>query len=396
MPKVILSKKIGIKEYIKKRGEVLENLSAIVSFRSGYADEFYPFPILHSAKEVDEFLSLQSVLVRALKQIVKYYFTDKDIYTRVPLSKKVAKQLRRLSLTTYHIGGIRPDYIYSKGGIPMICEINARFIFNALYMTIYMDEVFKKMFPRYKGLQEINKLGKCIRNDFKDRHVAVIKDREDGYDIHSFLLEHPKANLFNTKLIKSVFKKYSTIILELHQDEVEKHLKVICDAVLEGKNILNDPRTLFMVHDKRLLSVLSNEKIMKKYISLKDAQLLKKHIVPTYVNSVDKKIFSRALRDKKKWVAKKAISGKADGLYIGKEKSIDEWKKILKQPDTLLQVHIEEKKFRFYDPLKRHINEWYIAGTLPIWNEQSFGPGLYRVSHTHKHDFARFIQPMII
>jgi len=244
-------------------------------------------------------------------------------------------------------------------------------------------------------LPDLGKLYDRLRTEFKSKEIAVLKDREDGYDIHSFLFEHPKAKLFDIKSIESILKRYQTIILELHQDEVEKHLKGICDAIQAGKEVINDPRTLFIVHDKRLLSVLSNEKIMKRYLSKKDARLLKNHVIPTYVKGSDDRIFSFARNKKARFVAKKAISGKADGLYIGKEKEKDEWIRILKRPDTLLQKYVEQRTFIFYDPLKRTSNKWYLAGVLPIWKDEVFGPGLYRVSHIKKHDFARFLQPMI-
>jgi len=381
--------------YLKKRSILLKSLPDKILFRNGYADEFYPFPILHFKTEINKFLDIQHVLVKALKQVVAHYFVDVDIQKRVPLSKKIRKHLKKLSSIEYTIGGIRPDYIYSKSGKPMICEINARFVFNGLYMSIYMDQAFGKLFPNYQRLPDLGKLYDRLRTEFKSKEIAVLKDREDGYDIHSFLFEHPKAKLFDIKSIESILKRYQTIILELHQDEVEKHLKGICDAIQAGKEVINDPRTLFIVHDKRLLSVLSNEKIMKRYLSKKDARLLKNHVIPTYVKGSDDRIFSFARNKKARFVAKKAISGKADGLYIGKEKEKDEWIRILKRPDTLLQKYVEQRTFIFYDPLKRTSNKWYLAGVLPIWKDEVFGPGLYRVSHIKKHDFARFLQPMI-
>ena len=136
--------------YLKKRSILLKSLPDKILFRNGYADEFYPFPILHFKTEINKFLDIQHVLVKALKQVVAHYFVDVDIQKRVPLSKKIRKHLKKLSSIEYTIGGIRPDYIYSKSGKPMICEINARFVFNGLYMSIYMDQAFGKLFPNYQ------------------------------------------------------------------------------------------------------------------------------------------------------------------------------------------------------------------------------------------------------
>ncbi|MEK7641416.1 MAG: hypothetical protein AAB365_00295 [Patescibacteria group bacterium] len=394
MPYFRIPKTITVDGYVDTRFKLIKKLSPKALFRNGYADEFYPFPIVHSRKEIDTFVQVQRVLHKALTGIVENYFSDTDIQKRVPLAKEVATQLRRISSCPYRVGAIRPDYIYTKVGQPLLCEINARFIFNGFFMSIYMNEAFQSLFPMYSQMRGIQNLKNSMKERFGTQDVPVIKDREDGYDVHSFLLEYPSAQLFGVKDLKKILKKYPTVVLELHQDEVEKHLKVICDAIISGTTILNDPRTLFIVHDKRLLSVLSDVRIMRRYLTASETALLTGFVIPTYTSDTHPKIFSKAEKDRSKWVGKKAISGKADGLYIGKEKEPAVWKAILKRPDTLLQPYIVQKKFRFWDPLKRKVNEWYLAGVLPMWDDAFFGPGLYRVSHTHKHDFARFIQPM--
>ena len=59
-----------------------------------------------------------------------------------------------------------------------------------------MNEVFGKLFPSFKNLDGMSQLKNEIHKTFDNKNVAVIKDREDGYDIHSFLLEYSRAKLF--------------------------------------------------------------------------------------------------------------------------------------------------------------------------------------------------------
>jgi hypothetical protein len=386
----------SVSTYLRNRVRLFKHTPTHVLFRNGYADEFYPLPLIHTEKEVAQLINIQKVIHKAVTCIVENYFKDTDIQKIIPLSKKVRNELRKLYCIPYKVGGIRPDYIYTKSGRPMICEINARFIFNGFFMSIYMNDIFKKVFPKYRKMKDLTSLSNTLKTYFKKKKVAIIKEREDGYDTHSFMLENPKAELFRIQDMKKVLRTYQTIVLELHQDELEKCLGNVSKSILQGKEILDDPRTIFIVHDKRILSVLSKTKIMKRYLSSKkDLKILETHVIPTYTMNRDKKTLANVALQKNHWVIKKAISGKAEGLYIGKEKTPTEWKQILKIKNVIFQPYIKQKEFVFWDPTKRAMNQWHLAGTLPMWNNESFGPGLYRVSHTHKHDFARFIQPLL-
>jgi hypothetical protein len=386
---------ITIQEYLEKRVSLLRRLPKNALFRNGYADEFYPYPVLHSKKEIEKFTHIQQVLIKAIKHIIENCSVDKDIQKRIPLSKTILEQIKRISSIPYEIGGIRPDYIYTKSGVPVICEINARFMYNGFYMSTYMNSVYSRMYPEYSSLTGIANLQKLLKRT-RNTSFAVVKGREDGYDIHNMLLDNPEVSLHNMDSIERVCKKYKTLYLELHQDELEKNLEIVCTAMIRGVRVINDPRTIFIVHDKRILSVLSNVSIMKKYMSKAECDILKKHIIPTYIKGVDIDIFVDAKKHKDKFVAKKSISGKSDGLYIGKDKSDREWNSVLNKDDTLLQPYVLQKEFKMFNPFKRSISTYNLAGVLPIWNDTAYGPGLYRVFSIERCRFVHFIQPLQI
>ncbi|MCF7831293.1 MAG: hypothetical protein K9M36_00175 [Candidatus Pacebacteria bacterium] len=397
MPKIYLPHNISPEKYLKQKNKILQSAAPVSFFRSGYIEEFYPFPIIHTKKEIADLKKIQQVVLKATTIIVQNYFKDTDISDRVPLAKNVRSALKNISHLPYHIGGIRPDYLYDKNGVIKICEINARFVFNAFFMSMYANDAFAKQYSLFKKLPDFDALSKILQDTFPRREkVAIIKNREDGYDIHSFLLEIQNTELFDTKNIKKILATYSHVVLELHQDEAEKYVKQICNAMKKGVHIYNDPRTLFIVHDKRFLSILSNKKIMKRYLSEKDASFLTKHIIPTYTQKTDTEKFLVAQKNKNAWVVKKSISGKSDGLYIGKEKNKTEWKKIIKKKDSLLQPYVVQKTFEIWDPYRQKHADFYLAGVLPIWNDTVFGPGLYRITPSYKHKFAGFIQPLLL
>lgn len=393
MPQII-SAKNAQPSYFKDYISLMRAFDPKALARFEYADGFYPYPSIHSAHEIKELEHIQLVLQKALKQVVTNYFEDNEIQSIVTIPRAVAKQLKRLTPTDYNIGLIRPDYIYTQIGKVQICEINARFGFNAAYMSTYAHGAMRKEHAGYKAISGTTQLQADLRTLNKS-NVAVVKEREEGYDIHFLLLTSQKAHLESTKYLDNLSHvKDDLLVLELHQDELTHHLSKICDYILTGGEVLNDPRTIYIAHDKRLLAVLCDTHIMNKYLSSDEAQLLKRHIVPSFTQDTSQTKFVQAAQDKSSWMLKRAISGKGDGLIFGYKTAKKRWEQLLKNKNYVLQPFVVQKTFAFYDPHFELVRNFCIAGTMPMWNDHVYGPGLSRIYSQKPHKFFRFIQPV--
>lgn len=386
---------ISLKEYTRLRVLLLKSVKTEYLFRDGYIDAFLPFPCLQTRKEARVFYKIQKVLEGAVKQIVLNYSSDLEIQKVYSLSASVKKELHGLKDVPYSVGLIRPDFLISKKGTPLICEINARFVFNAFYMTQEVDRVFAKVYKDFISPSNIRDFSKNLNSSFNTEEVAIIKGREAGYDVHTFMLNNVKARLFGVKDLETVIKKYKTIILELHQDELEPYLGLVCSAVKKGVRFINDPRTIYLVHDKRILAVLTDKKIMTKYLSISNWKLLQRYIVPTFSKSNGEKIFKASISNKDEWVVKKAISGKSDGLYTGKFKTDYEWARIVREKDIIIQPYVKQKKFKYWNPYTQNMTDAFLVGTLPQMSATSYGVGLYRLFDIEKEKFAFFVQPVL-
>jgi hypothetical protein len=96
---------------------------------------------------------------------------------------------------------------------------------------------------------------------------------------------------------------------------------------------LNDIRTIFLAHDKRMLSVLTSPDIMSDYLAASDVRLLMDCIVPTYVCGVHADIVAAAKLHRSDWLIKPNGGGKGIGIVFGRDSVSDEsWSEILDNP----------------------------------------------------------------
>ena len=125
------------------------------------------------------------------------------------------------------------------------------------------------------------------------------------------------------------------IMLELHQDEIEALDEELLVEI--GKVCWNDLRTIYLAHDKRMLGLIRRELpwlVQCGVITTAQGKEIEDGIVETYTPSdetwswmTDRTIHG----EKDKWVLKKCLSGKGDGMLFGKDMTEQAWKKFLKE-----------------------------------------------------------------
>lgn len=384
---------MNTENYFRDRVILLQSLSEQAHWRAGYADSYYPYPVLLDPKEISVLEKLQGIVSHALECVVRNYFHDRRISSLLSLENPIAEQLWRLEAIPYHLDFARPDFLYDRNGDIRVCEVNARFILNGLIMSIYMDKAFSSLFEEGQHLSGIADLESLLRTSFSGE-VSVLKGREAGYDIH-FLQSYSSQVVFFPLEESAVFlQRNSPLILELHQDELKTILPFVVDAFLSGKKIYNDPRTLYLIHDRRLFSILSNTDIMKEYLSADHCALLSQAIIPTFLPGVHTDIIEQAKREKDHWLAKKTLSGKCQGLVLGFDTGPEEWEQVLGDQDYVLQPSIEQKEFFLWQPYFRKYQSVHLAGTLPLVHGKAFGPGLFRAHDSKTVSFLSFVQAL--
>ena len=187
------------------------------------------------------------------------------------------------------------------------------------------------------------------------------------------------------KMDKKVY--IDQFIIELHQDEILDIPFEILQCLVNSCTILNDLRTIFIVHNKRFLSLLSDDTFLEEYLSNVHRSYLKQHrilsILPEKLQS-DVDLYNKILKQKEDWLIKPSLFGKGEGIVFGKNVNEKEWIRlidncILNSNKFLIQEYIKQEKFSVYH--EEILNEYNLAGTLLCFDTRFLSPGIFRASN---------------
>ena len=185
--------------------------------------------------------------------------------------------------------------------------------------------------------------------------------------------------------------------LELHQDE----FRSLSTAMLReiARRCFNDLRTIFLVHDKRMLGIVLEELndlvSVQKVLSSREADILRRGITLT-VNPGSRALsavmkVSRVWPDiKDEFLLKPIRSGKGAGIIFGSDESRGQWIRRLEElrrrglrgdeSNFVIQRRIQQPRFKLWlhDGTKALQN--YLVGTFMVVNGCYVGIGLWRTS----------------
>lgn len=143
--------------------------------------------------------------------------------------------------------------------------------------------------------------------------------------------------------------------IECSQSELLAMDKDIISKILSCPHI-NDVRTVFLAHDKRMLSVLTTPSVMRDYLPPHDVEILMTAIIDTYICGVHHDIVQIAKKNRYEWMIKPNGGGKGIGIVFGKDCENDEsWCDILDNPkhaNYVIQKVVSQQKVGQYISLK--------------------------------------------
>lgn len=358
----------------------------------GGMDTYSCVPLAMHAQQVSRLEKMVVVLNRALRQVVANYFHDERIRAIYGLDMFLESVLKMADGLPYHIGACRPDFLQTESGGLKICEIGARFPLNGWMISHYFNDMESKLqtYPDHeiKPVPELDGITTHITRFFDvEKPVTLLLDHEQGSEIHWFLEDaahlglqaytlKPQALQLRGETIYADGKPMCQFILEMDREELRKFDPHVLRKLIETATYFNDVRTLILVHDKRVLSVLYDENIMLDYLSARDYDFLRPFLIPSF-SLRDARIRKKITTDDVNWVLKQSSGGRGVGMYIRNECEVDLWKETVEDewPSYMVQEYIPQ---RLYHIENRPIQ---IVGMLLCFNDTFFGPGIYRGSH---------------
>lgn len=267
-----------------------------------------------------------------------------EIRENFQFDSKIHHILTQLNIhrPNYQMGAYRPDIIFANGDLfkinglhsfqPKLCEINARFPFNGYFLSagLCSTDEQNRLSKQFSTL--IETIIKSANFD-TTKCMFIIKSKEHGYDIHLFQQYWAKAYsqscvFIDPKHLKTennqLFDQNTNhsieqCILELHQDEILQLPDEILELFIKNKqlNYINDLRTIFILHDKRLFSLLSNSQFLD--VLLNNTQHQIPELIPkTYIiNKIPNYLKDYVIHNKEYWCIKPNLAGKGENITIG-------------------------------------------------------------------------------
>ncbi|KAL8942521.1 MAG: hypothetical protein Q9216_001622 [Gyalolechia sp. 2 TL-2023] len=357
-----------------------------------------PHPLIVPQSQLFRLEKVHQLLSSAVTNIVERWWSDEGAHfpDRMPLEpheEEIPEWMSRLDDRVMPLyrncqGSWRPDFLldnrYSQGGF-QICEINSRFPFNGLLHTAFLQQAYLEMEDKTKRLARLAARPEDIIDGlfslFDPSHpLHLLKREETGLDIHQ-LVEYiesvtgrrpslitssdlrlvPCAHSITGSSLSCVIGQDANggeklevihqVGLELHQHELaELPPAMLREIALRS---FNDLRTVYLVHDKRMLGVVL-EKLdslvdRQRLFSSTEANFLRQHMARTIKPGSKKMeaILSLSKHDsdiRRDFFLKPIRGGKGQGFVFGTDTTADEW---ILQLESLQQPDLKAGQLKF-------------------------------------------------
>ncbi|WP_442266312.1 hypothetical protein ACSIGC_00945 [Tenacibaculum sp. ZS6-P6] len=383
-----LSKKgVSIREYKQRLENYVGELSHDISV-------FKNTPLLSTNHQLESYQELTKLLNKALQQIVSNFNKDIRIQQIYQLDVELVSILKLADSFPYEVGMYRPDIIFDDKGQAKICEIGCRYPINGWMLSYYITQVLKELHTLENDWSpvsfQLDFISEIFKNFNIDKNIFYLHNKEKGTEAYLLFEELNKRGFsiqdvapsqlsFVNDQLEYKGEQTSQFILELDREELKTIDKKVLKAIVKSERCISDIRSIILVHDKRVLSVLYNEEIMLDYMTCKEYRFLKQFLIPSFILDTSKKReeFSKSAEN---WVLKRSSGGRGIDMYVKAECSKELWENTIQNEwkNYMIQQFVDQKKIQITE--HNTTNKLNIVGMLLSYNEQTFGPGIYRGS----------------
>jgi hypothetical protein len=380
--------------------EVAENEIARIS------QWFHKAPMLVSPARCEELHTLQQLLYRAIRFFVAHY----DEYASLmPLSPKGRRIVEIASQRPYRTGTYRPDFVIGQDKAIRVCEIGCRFPLDGFF-NAGVTELIACRLAAEQGMDQPPSRYRRFLDHLTgyfgpfERVCALKSPADRPMDLRLYTQIFEKSGIPCTVHTPAEIARQpellsgAAVIDEFNQMDLETLDDAII-AQLAAANSLNDLRTKFLIHDKRFLSVLTNQDFLAQFLNADEIAFLTQHIAPTYTRSQRPDLWEQARADKDGWIIKPYLLGKSAGILAGWVTEEEQWQHAFQSPDIekmVLQPFFRQKQF--VAPLGGRMYMDYVVGTFLCFEDEFLGPGRFRTSSfpvTNQGD-DRKVAPLVI
>ncbi|MDE1145812.1 MAG: hypothetical protein PW843_04225 [Azospirillaceae bacterium] len=328
----------------------------------------------------DQMRALTGLIDTALRAVVQRYFIDARIRAIYALSPDLERILGMAAARPYHVGWYRPDFILDRDGTARICEIGARYPLNGWMVSRawsqgqadFWDDLCAPYRPGDTVAlvhgQEPSGEVDCLAEHLTRTGVGFVAVRPRDLTVRDgglYAAPHAQG------------RPLDHLILQLDRDELPLMAPEVMAHLATRADYFNDVRTLILVHDKRVLAVLSDEAIMRDAMPAALYAQLRPHLIPSLCARSAVEAERLLLRDGD-WIAKPNSGGRGIGSLVRSLCSAADWAQRVRRdwPHLMFQPYLEQLDFMDSD-FARPI---HMVGMLLCRDAVCYGNGVFRGS----------------
>jgi len=347
----------------------------------------YARPFAVRAATNERLRVLQRLMARCARHLAQHRADWRHL---IALPDRAEEMLAMAERHPYRLGTYRTDFLLDSAWQPRLIEITSRFAMNAYLPTGFYRRLAAPFVAAHPDCDPVD--------DF-----AAFFDGLAGYfgvfDHVCLLKGADQRN--GTKWVAALFEQAGYPVYVIPAAEVPANLALLDNAAVIGEmdqaewcaqpddavqalvasNMLNDLRTVFLLHDKRFFALLNDEEFQRAALSPDEIAIWRQHLVPTYAHGQRPDLWERARCAKDAWIAKPRNAGKSIGVVAGPLVSAAAWEDLFSSPrlpDMVLQQWVDQP--RVSGSIGETAYEDYVAGTLMFFEDGYYGPGHFRAS----------------
>ena len=308
----------------------------------------------------------------------------------ITLSDKAIEILDYQSKFPFQAGAFRPDWIVTEQGEIRLIEITSRFFGHGLWST-YNSEMAAQRFMEHFP----NERRECLYGQMWDylaarvpegKRICVLKSADKTAEIERYKAFYEarghQVTIYEAEEVEAARDDWHKAFLfsALNQTDLLSYEMDTLRAMVDA-GIVNDLRTILLIHDKRFFALLFDDAFTSRCLSPEETEFLRAHTMKTHLCASDGDALEAARANRENWILKPCNLGKSVGLHAGCMTPEDEWQRLLDDAagkDMILQPMARQRIFPTvwegtpYDD--------YICGMMLCMDSEYYGSGLIRCS----------------
>jgi len=323
----------------------------------------------------DRMRRLTVLLDMALRAVVGRYVADDRIRAIYALAPELDDILRRAAARPYRVGWYRPDVIFDRDGTTRICEIGARYSMNGWMVSRALSKGHSDFWDDLCAPYAPGSTLALVHRKEPGGEVDCLSDHLQGTGVR-FLSVKPEEMELRDGRLTARGVVLDRMIFQMDRTELLFFAPAVLDRLMESGDYFNDVRTLILVHDKRVLAVLSDERIMREAMPADLYEELRRHLIPSVCleSAEEAEDFLKLEGD---WIAKRNSGGRGIGTLVRSRCSDDDWKELVRRDwrEMMFQPYLDQ--FDYKDETGRAI---HMVGMLLCRDDVCYGNGVFRGS----------------